>query len=441
MGMMRANRHVRHTRAAGWATVLLFLLSVLPGCRPAAGLPAALNDADGSEYAIYLTNPFDETGWRAIEGQTLDDRPIDLPTGITTLATEGAIAVGAEYLAGRAHADPRQTWVIVYDWPAGTERHRFHPPVGGIAAGLSADGRRLLWQPFPVEANYPPPVDWYVLATTDGSTVAHIYDEEGACFRQSLLADRTGEQFYCLSDPSPGEGGSTIGLDAIRMVKYRPSLTGSLLSGGSPAAELVVPDALIGTEPVRSDAFHLKMYEPALALAPDGHRLAVVHAESDKITLVNAQDMTLENTITLSPAADVGDWLGLAARTAQAKGEIEGVIRHAAFSADSRQLYVFSQVRLPNGEEPPAERGLWRVDLSSGQVAARALGEYQIQWLLPAPDGTLFAFGTSDADIHPHEIRETSPSTLWRLDGQTLRILAAHDFTGYRAGRLTAGAP
>ena len=82
------------------------------------------------------------------------------------------------------------------------------------------------------------------------------------------------------------------------------------------------------------------------------------------------------------------------------------------------------------------ERGLWLVDLEHERVTARALPEHQIQWLLPAPDATLYAFGTTDANLGPFEIREDAPSMFWQLDGRTLQVLAERAFDGYRGGRL-----
>lgn len=115
---------------------------------------------------------------------------------------------------------------------------------------------------------------------------------------------------------------------------------------------------------------------------------------------------------------------------------MDGTIRQAVFSSDGRHLYVFSQEVRPEFEDPPSERGLWVVDLTQQRLVAEALPDYQIQWVRPAPDGTVYAFGTTDERLLPYEIRTTSPSMLWRLDGGTLEILAERSFKGYRGGWL-----
>ena len=87
-------------------------------------------------------------------------------------------------------------------------------------------------------------------------------------------------------------------------------------------------------------------------------------------------------------------------------------------------------------EDTPTERGLRLVDLERGAVVAEALPAYQIQWVRPAPDGSVYVFGTTEADLGPYEIRLQLPSLLWRLEAQTLAILAERQFTGYRYGHI-----
>jgi hypothetical protein len=51
----------------------------------------------------------------------------------------------------------------------------------------------------------------------------------------------------------------------------------------------------------------------------------------------------------------------------------------------------------------------------------------------------LYAFGAADEGLGPYEIREDSPSRLWRLEGETLAVLAERAFVGYRGGRMVGG--
>jgi hypothetical protein len=182
--------------------------------------------------------------------------------------------------------------------------------------------------------------------------------------------------------------------------------------------------------------------EPAVALSPDGQRLAIVHADADRITLVDARSLTVEKTFSLGHSMGILDWFGFAPTPAShADGEMQGTIRHGVFNVDGRHLYVFSQeVWLEPAAVPTTSgtRGLWLVDLAQERVVAEALPEYQIQWVQPAPDGTVYVFGTTDETLGPYEVRASSTSMLWRLDALTLEILAAREFTGYQGGRLVA---
>jgi hypothetical protein len=424
----------RVARWVGWAAAVVWLGAAalaLAGCRPGA---AAVGQ--GIDYTAYIAEDFLAKTFVPLDGATLADAAGVRPE-IGLASAGGATAVEVEHTAGRANIDPETAWIVVTNPPGGAERTRFHPPVSGLAVGLSADGARLLWEPFPPPSTYPPPVEWYVLDVADGSVIAHIRDEDNACFRQSALFAPDGGRLYCLVDPALNE---ISGSQPVRVVAYEVNgHADPAAPAGNPAAGVAL-ETRIGQRPA-ADGTGRQLLEPALALSPDGGTLAVVHADTDAITLIDAAGLTVERTFTLRPAATLWDWLGLAAAPAHAKGEMQGIIRQAVFSADGRFLYVFSQELRAAGEAPPAEWGLWLVDLERELVLVKALPEYQIQWVLPAPDGSVYAFGTTDENPHPYEIRESSPSRLWRLDGATLEVLAEREFAGYRAGRIILRSP
>jgi hypothetical protein len=182
-----------------------------------------------------------------------------------------------------------------------------------------------------------------------------------------------------------------------------------------------------------------EFFEPAMTLSPDGQRLAVIHAAADNITVLGAHNLEVEKTFSFGPPDNLWDLLGFAPALAYAKLDMQGTIRQAAFSTNGRYLYVFSQEIWVRSEDAPTERGLQLVDLEQEGIVTEALPEYQIQWVEPAPDGTIYAFGTTEDNLGPREIRFDSPSVLWRLDGLTLEILAERPFTGYQYGRLVNG--
>ena len=163
---------------------------------------------------------------------------------------------------------------------------------------------------------------------------------------------------------------------------------------------------------------------------------AAVSADGNRIVLIDAMRLAVEQTILLE-----GNGKEI---------ESEGIISQAEFSSDGRRLYVFG-LALPPGL---FKRGLRVVDLEKGELTAEALLAYQIQWVAggssslgefsirhdsPQPNGSVFVFGTSDADLLPFEIRDSSPSMLWRLDGETLEVLEERAFEGFYSGQLAAG--
>jgi hypothetical protein len=170
------------------AVLLMALVSLLAACRPEVAAGQQALPPAGGAYTLYLNDPFGPAEFLPVNSEALEDVAGAKRLAAPLISADGSIGVDVEHTAGRAHPDPAKAWVVVADLPNGAERTRFHPPVSGLAAGLSADGRRLLWQPFPLPVGiYPPPVDWYVLDTAGGAVVGHVYDEDNACFRQSAL--------------------------------------------------------------------------------------------------------------------------------------------------------------------------------------------------------------------------------------------------------------
>lgn len=426
----RSQRHPSRRLSGLFLLLSLGLAAGLAACTPAdAGTPLARPQA----YTFYL-DPWAEgsaeTGLVPLDPDTLEAQPGGETLPPVIVSADGSTGVEVQYPEGRASRDPEDIWIVVYDLPGGDERIRFHPPVRALVSGLSGDGARLLLHPDHstyAPADYPPPVDWYVVDTTSGKLVAHVEDEENACFRQRALIDPAGKRLYCAAAPVREADDAPV---PMRLVAYD-------VESGQRTETLELPQVRIGGAQIEVDGQRvLETLEPAVALSPDGRQLAVAHADADRMTLVDAASLTVEKTISMARPSSLWDRLGLAPGVALAKGPMQGTIRHAAFGPDGRYLYVFSQEMWVQPEDAPDERGLRLLDLERGAVVAEALPEYQIQWVQPAPDGSVYVFGTAEEGLLPYEIRSTSPSMLWRLDGRTLEILAERAFTGYQAGNV-----
>jgi hypothetical protein len=398
-------------------------------CRPKAdGRPTTSLKAMPlpQSYRFYLHDWTADEGLIPLNLETLEDQPNGQALDPGILSADGSTGVTIEYTRGRASLDPEHLWIVVYDLGSGAERNRFHPPASAFISDLSADGRRLLLRPDPFPPNsYPPAVEYYLVDTASGEQLAHLQDETNACFRQRAHLDPAGQRLYCLVDPALME---TDGPQPLHLAVYD-------LKSGQKTAEIEVPQALIGGTNTERNGLPLEEFlEPSLVLSPNGKRLAIAHAESDRITLIEAQELAVERTFSLKRSVSL--WELLAPDVAYAKGEMSGTIRQAAFSPDGALLYVFTHQVLATNEEPPEARGLWLVDLKREIITAETLHEYQIQWIEAAPDGYVYVFGTTDERLLPFQIREDSPSKLWRLDDRTLEIVVERDFTGFRQGLL-----
>lgn len=431
----------RPTVGLGRPTVGLLSLaafSLLSGAVACGPIAAGASSPQTQAYTFYRHhfNPAEENKLVPLDPQTLADQPDGRPLEPGIFSADGSTWIEVTYPPGRDVNDPDlnpdKVWIVSHDLPTGTEQHRFHPPVSGLIVALSQDGTRLALEPYP-PAYYPPIAEWYVLDTATGQTLAHLKDADTSCFRGTGVFDLAIQQrVYCVVDPEITEA---TGPEPMRLVAYN-------LESGDKAAEIELPEVLIGgrqSEQLVNDQPVWTFLEPAVVLSPDGRQLAVVHAAAAKVTLIEAESLTVEHTFALNRRTSLLDWFAPA--VAQAKGPSEGVIRQAVFSPEGQYLYIFSQELWVRLEDASAERGLWLVDLRQGDIVAEALPEFQIQWVQPAPDGSVYVFGTSDEDLVHYEIRPTSPSRLWRLDALTLETLAQREFTGYQGGRLVLARP
>ena len=430
--------HSNNDFLQGLSGLFLVLISVLTGWMVACtAAVASAPSAQTQPYTFYLyawTEDNAENWLVPLEPETLNDQTEGRSMGLGRtwrLSSDGSTLVNVEYPEGRASLDAEDIWIVVYDLQSGVERNRFHPPVRGLVSDLSEDGGRLLMQPDPyTPSGFPPIVEWYVVDTANGELLAHVKDADNACFRQRAYFGPAGDRLYCVVDPA------VTGVDepeAMHIAAYD-------VESGLKAGEVELPEVFTGGSEMKRDDQPVETFlEPAVVLSPDGQRLAIFHADTEKITLIDAHSLTVEKSFSLRRSTNLWGWLGLAPAVAQAKGEMQGTIRHATFNSDGQYLYVFSQEVWVRPEDAPTERGLWVVDLEQGSIVAEALLEYQIQWVRPAPDGTVYVFGTTDKRLLPYEIRSTSPSMLWHLDGRALEILAERPFTGYRQGWIVEG--
>jgi hypothetical protein len=239
--------------------------------------------------------------------------------------------------------------------------------------------------------------------------------------------------YYERPDPrgigaTPAVPGSNIGPWPLKIAAWN-------LDTGEITGTMTVPEVLVGSwqvEPI--DQMYAGEYiMPAIALSPDGSRIAVVDTEMERLTLIDTATLTVADTLDIAkPEGFVSqalEWLGLAPQIAQAKIS-EGRLLSAAYSPDGRSLYLAGSETTVGDTLEDIEAsgfGLLRIDISSGEIVAERLAGEDIVQIIPAPDG--------------HSVYVLHPATPWwsgsndtttvlrRLDASSLEPLASTEFT------------
>jgi hypothetical protein len=128
------------------------------------------------------------------------------------------------------------------------------------------------------------------------------------------------------------------------------------------------------------------MWKPALALAPDGSRLYIVHADQETLTSIDLAQGAVHDAAIEQPTSWLERLLSATAGVAHAKGLAQGAIKSAVVSPDGSRLYVLSQ-RLSG--DPQAEyegQELQVIDLTSDQTPGSVLASTEL-----TPDRYVYA--------------------------------------------------
>ncbi len=423
-------------RAASLAAVLVLLLVgggalalVLPrvlrgGAMPQGTLVAA------QPFTIYTSADYDGSRLVPIDPRTLADRserPLlgpdatrSGPSAMVISPDRGTIAV----VAYSSPFDPSGAGITirVFNARTGTERARFHPALPVIIDALSADGSQLVGRDWPPKDRNVPR---RVLDATDGRLLATFPAPAPAatCCLTRLLEDPAGLRTYGLLEP--GADGPASGPRVPTLVAWEPR-------SGRELGRLPLDGILAGfwqTDRVVDGRRVNASLDPGLALSPDGHRIAVLSAQEDLLTLIDAEALRVLWTRTVVPQSGGLDWLGLGVRSAAAKGETEGARRDLVFSADGRRLYASgSSTRLDERGEPViTPRDLLAIsadDRGGGRVVATGSAHDSVSWLRASPDGAALYVCVSLGGAQPaFVVRRLDPTTLATLAERTFPAL------------------
>jgi hypothetical protein len=303
----------------------------------------------------------------------------------------------------------------------------FLPPADIAAPRLSDDGSRLVVSTriIPGETSS---TEWYVLDTATGSVLSSLRINEVSDPRYEFLnSDAT--RLYRIASPPPGS--SAVKPGPLELVSYDLTTGDELVRATFPE----IPTGFWQDESEGAESSVTYRSEPGVVISPDDQQLAVINADATLVILLDADTLEIERRIDLS--ADEGHldhvlgWLNLLPQDAKAK-DLIGPSRHAVFHPDGQHLYSYGSEGVDEGSRATYRGlGLTLVNLEEAEIAAEALPEEDISWVVPAPDGkSIFvgSFGVREGIIW----MGSSPFKIRRLDARTLDVLAEREFVGYR---------
>lgn len=382
------------------------------------------NQADdaGQSFGLYAASYEDPL--MPLDPDTLADIEGGEPLGVAGITRDVLVSADGSTMVQIEH--DMLTTIVVSDGIGGRERLRFQPGRSVSGQHISRDGTRLLTVgPMGCNPSGCSTAQWSVFDTRDGRLVINLEGDKHGYGPRSWV-DPDAKRLYQLTYH---RGDDSEGPWPIQIVAFD-------LTTGTEAGRLAVPGVLGGNWWTRSvdGALVGDVLTPAIALSPDGRRLAVVDAETDRLTMIDAGTMTVEGTRSLARAEGVWHrfltWLGIAPQTAEAKVSA-GRWLDAVFAPDGNHLYLWGTESSVGDSIEDAEVhgfGLMLVDVESGEIRGEALEGMMVQSVVSTPDNrTLYLTGTES----PRSGHYSGVERLWRLDNHSLEMLAEREFQAF----------
>ncbi len=428
--------------ATALAAVFVLALALVgrgPISRRADVPPASSTPAWSSGLQTHLsTYAGDGLQFRSIDPRTLadlSDRPSLHIPGLTyghftsTVSADGTTIAVMQFSGALADSD--DVTVRIVDARTGVDRVRFRPPFPIEMSHLSADGSRLFgWGPAYSRASPPQRLLW---DTSDGRLLAvtPLSEPQDAERRVSDSAyDPEGRRVYSVAVDNASETAFLLLRDA---------------TSGKEVGRVRLDDRLAAPQPAWSPH--------RVVVSPGGERIAVLHADGDSLTLIDAVQLRHLWTRPLTRVPDVPDRAQPRPADARTYAPTDWI---PAFSPDGRRLYTFGIENLTTGagataptgvapptpairpstrtiDETPAIRtggtvrrqlGLRAIDLERAEIVAEVGVEGRFEGLWAAPDGSaIYTF-----EGRPGDRGYGGPYLLRRLDPVTLTATAEREF-------------
>jgi DNA-binding beta-propeller fold protein YncE len=421
---MRARQWALSSQSFRLAVLCLLALGAFGYQQPSV----AHDDHEPANVAIYRTRNIGDHQLLALDPRTLSDLSTDPAGEIYRELWPGSVIVSRDgsTIAGTGMGNDIQ----VYDGLTGSFRVTVASDGEIWPLDLSADGSKLLagvTSDFSGQL-YPPA--WKVFDTTTGEMTAAIQGESDQSNTFIQAVDPISWKLYRLLP----ERASWFGDDRPQPAK----LVAIDLATASTIGQTTLPEVLIGPWPDEflialpdSELGIVRIANPGIAVSPDGRELAVVHAQDDGVTVIDAATLAVERTMSLHQNQGLVDGLlsklPLAPQHASAKSPAMGASIRAFYSADGQSLIIGGNNITfdPKAQESARTgRGLTLVDLQNGTIETKTFDEFEVSGVYTLPNGEVYVTGTD------WEAAGASgdPYVIARLDGESLHTLAKRSF-------------
>ena len=343
-------------------------------------------------------------------------------------------ADGSTFVVINSTQGPLEDWIIVHDRVGGPQCVAITPEEAVFNPRLSTDGSRLIVEPgLMCGPSGCGERVWYTYDAHSGDLVSTTRVEVGDPVWPDLI-DPAGERLYYPFHERPPLSSSTPAPASLSVEGPWPlQIAAYDLATGQEVARTAIPDVLAGSWQGESidQAYVGEMEQPAIALSPDGSRIAVIDAAIEALTLIDTETLAVVETLPITRPESTWHnalvWLGIAPQTAQAKVS-EGRTISATFSADGQHLYLTGyEMEIGDTIEDIDGHGLglMRIDVNSGEITAEALAGHAAEIVIPSPDGQSVYVQRSE---EPWWDNDSPNYVLQRLDAETLESLAERSF-------------
>jgi hypothetical protein len=335
---------------------------------------------------------------------------------------------------------PLDDWIVVYDGLGGPERLAITVEEAVFNPRLSADGSRLVVEPgIMCGPSGCGERTWYTYDTRTGELLSTTHLDSSDPVWPDMLAPAGNRLYYPFverqergTDPAtPASTGIASGPWPLQIATFD-------LDTGLEIARTRVPQVFAGSWQAESiDQMYVgEMELPAIALSPDGSRIAVVNPAMTTLTLIDTGTLEVEDVHSIYvPVGWTGrflEWLGIAPQTAEAKVS-RGRSLRAVFAADGQHLYL-TGYETTVGETIEGYEGhgfgLMRIDTGTGEITASALEGLDADMILPSPDGEFVYLLRPEIPWWNND-GQSPGYVVERFDAESLAPLAQRTFEGW----------